>query len=398
MSFIRNFIKYNQGNECPYPYVLWTAYGLLAAAIGRRTFLDLKHFIVIPNIYILLIGPSGGRKTVARDKGVELLLNAIPDIVLAGDNETYQGIINFMHGDKSIRSYKDHNGDNIDYHPYNIFSPELMDYLQLNPQGMVTFLTNIYDKGSSPYIYRLKGEEHILTRPYVTMCSCSTPTWLTDQLKTKQFAEGYGRRTIIVCHEGIERKKPTLSPEEIHAGKLCEERLREIQNLAGPFVLTPDADHWFWVEWYPKQKDPSDSFIRNWYSSRHINLLKVAMLTVLSETNELVVTKNHLQLALALLDEIETKLPMITSRMGRSELTEPMHNILHYVRASKGFVREKDLRRDCNKDFKSTMELLSVLEHLIYTEQLKRIKQPANGVEVKFICLPECVIKEETTK
>jgi hypothetical protein len=270
-----------------------------------------------------------------------------------------------------------------------------MDYIQLNPQGIVTFLTNIYDRGSKGYIYRLKHDEHVLKNPYVMMCACSTPNWLTDQLKTKQFSEGYGRRTIIVCHEGIIRKKPTLSEEEREAGRRCEKRLVQIQNLAGSCRLTPDADKWFWETWYPNQKDPADTFTKNWYSSRHVNVLKIAMLTMLSESDELVVTINHVQLALALLEEVEKSFPMITSLMGRGELTEPVNNVLHYIKNKGGWVREKEMKKDLMfKDFKNPFEYMQVIDQLKQTEQIRVIEgHMINGVVCRIVAVPECVIE-----
>jgi hypothetical protein len=390
MSFIRDFLTYNQGSESPKPYVLWTAYGLLSAAIGRRVWLDLTHFRVMANVYILLIGPSGGRKTASLDKGVDLLKEAIPDLPVAGSNETYQGIITYMHSDKSERSFVMPDGEREIYKPYCIFSSELMDYLQLNPIGMVSFLTNIYDR--KHYIYRLKNEEHVLKNAYVMMCACSTPEWLTDQLKAKQFAEGYGRRTIFVCHEGIIRKKPTMSTEEHAAGRQCLERIQKISGLSGPMTLTPEADKWFWYDWYPNIKDPDDQFLQKWYSSKHINLLKVAMLTSLSERDDLVITLDYLQMSLGLLDAVETGLPMVTQRMGRSDLVGPSLTILYVVKANKGVILKKELLAKTFKDFRDSLEQWRTIEHLKATEQLVEAMKDGRT----YIALPTLTVKVVT--
>jgi len=372
---------------------MWTAYGMLSATIGYRVHLDLSHFSVVPNIYALLVGPSGGRKTVARDAGVRLLLKAVPDIVLAGDNETYQGIINYMHSDNSSRRFINLEGKEVCYKPYCVFAPELMDYLQLNPIGMVAFLTNVYDRRL--YTYRLKNEEHILENPYVVMCSCSTPEWLTDQLKAKQFAEGYGRRTIIVCHSGIVKKKPSMSKEEFEAGEACKVRLSKIQNIIGPMTLEPAADKFFW-DWYLGTKDPDDKFLRNWYSTKHVNVLKVSMLTSLSERDDRVVTKDYVEMALALLDDVESKLSMVTDLMGRSELTGPAANIMSVVRAHNGVIPKKELQLKTFKDFRSTLEQWQVIDHLKQTEQLVELSDPKND-KIKLLCLPSLVVKKEST-
>ena len=99
MSFIRDFFLHNQGNEIPKRYLLWSAYGALSSAIGPRVHLDLHHIYVVPNIYIILVGKAGGRKTSARDKAYDLVVEALPSLTFSGDNDTYQGIITAMERD-----------------------------------------------------------------------------------------------------------------------------------------------------------------------------------------------------------------------------------------------------------------------------------------------------------
>jgi hypothetical protein len=370
MSFLQDFMLYNSGNECPRPYVLWTGYGILSAAMGRRVFLDLDWIWITTDVYILIIGDSGSKKTAAMDIGVNLLRKVIPDVVFAGDNETYQGVITYMHSDNSTRFYKGPAGEAVPYKPYCIFAAELMDYLQLNPAGMVTFLTSIY--GRKAYEYRLKNESHLLENPYVMMCACSTPTWLTDQIKAKQFSEGYGRRTIIACGAKTIRKRPVLTQEHINAGLRCEARLKQILSISGRMTMTPDAEKWFW-DWHVNLKDPDDYFIKNWYSTLGINLLKIAILSSVSERDDRIVTLDHMHLSLGLLKEVEKNLPMVTERLGRSELIEPALQIKAILRNHGGRYPEKQLKMDTLKNFKSTMEQWQVIEWLKQTEQIAAV-------------------------
>ena len=371
MSFIKDFLEYNAGNEAPTPFVLWASYGMLSAAMGQRVTYTEGAIKVTANIYILLVGPSGARKTFARDQAVDLLQEAIPDIPIAGDNETYQGIISYLDSDKSARYYLNKRGISTEYKPYCIWAPELMDYLQNNPVGMVAFLTNIYDRKF--YTYRLKNEDKLLANPSVMMCACSTPEWLTDQLKAKQFAEGYGRRTIVVCHEGIKRKRPTLSENEKLAGKRCIDRLKQLAKLSGEFTMTEEADKFFWQEWYPSLKEPDNKFLKNWYSTLHINVLKCAMLTAVSEGDDLVITIDHLQLVIDLLMEIQQKLPMLTNLIGRSEIAVPAQHVLSVIRNNGGVMPEKLLKIKTITDFKNPQEQYHVFQHLISTGQVVKL-------------------------
>jgi hypothetical protein len=372
MSFLQDFMLRNAGNECPRPYVLWAGYGLLSATMGRRIFLDLGDIYVDPSIYILIVGETGSKKTAALDIGLDILTRAVPDIVLAGDNETYQGIISYMDSDNSTRFYTHHaTGQQVPYKPYCIMASELMDYLQLNAVAMVTFLTGIY--GRKVYRYHLKNEDRLLENPYVMMCACTTPRWLTDQVKAKQFAEGYGRRCIIVCADPMPRKWPELKPEHLEAGARCVARLRAIQRITGPMTLAPDAFEWF-KTWRNSIPRPDDYFLRNWYSTLDINALKVAMLTSVSERDDRLITLPYVQLAVSQLKETEAQLPMVTSRLGRSELVEPALHVLDIIKNHSNKYPEKQLKIDTLKDFRDTREQWQVIEWLVQTDQLTRMK------------------------
>jgi hypothetical protein len=372
MSFLRDFMEYNSGNECPRPYVLWTGYGLLSAAMGRRIRLEVDWLYITPDLYILIIGDTGSKKTAAMDIGLDILRRAVPDISLSGDNETYQGIITYLDSDNSTRFYANGTGQPLSYKPYCIFASELMDYLQLNPVAMVTFLTGVY--GRKAYIYRLKNEDRVLENPYVMMCACSTPTWLTDQIKAKQFAEGYGRRSIIACGAKVVRKQPIMTPEHRVAGERCVERLKQCLRICGPMLPTKEAIEWFW-KWYTALKDPEDFFIKNWYSTLNINLLKVAMLTSVSERDDRVITLDHMQLSLELLREVEKNLPMVTERLGRSEIVEPAIRLKDTLRNNGGKMLEKELKMTTLKNFKNTLEQWQVFEWLKQTGQIAAVPE-----------------------
>ena len=390
MSFLQDFMLYNSGNECPKPYVLWTGYGLLSAAVGHKVFIDMEYFFTRCDTYIILIGPSGGRKTVAMTLGLDLLIEAIPDLNVSGDNETYQGIITFLDADNSTRQYMQ-DTKLINFKPYHIFAEELMDYLQLNPIAMVTFLTNVY--GKNAYKYRLKGETRFVEHPYITLLACSVPEWLTDQLKAKQFSEGYGRRAILVCHEGIVKCKPTLTEPMKRAREACVKRIKQVEAMHGQVKVEPDAYAHFW-KWYLADKPPvGNIFLTNWHSTLHILALKVAMLTSISERDDLVITLDHICLALALLADIEKALPMVTSRMGKSEINEGALFLLRTLKNNGGKMNDKELKMATITQFRNPLEQYSTLEYLKTTGQIMVVKEIINGVERRFVGLPENVRK-----
>lgn len=370
MGFLQDFVLHNEGNEIPSRFVVWAGYGALSAVIGRRLHLFVPHVgDLVPNIYVLLVSKAGGRKSSALDKCLDLIRAAAPTLMLSGDNDTYQGIITAMERPEGQIFYTQPDGTRLFYKPYCIMASEFPDYIQNNPIGMVAFLTNVYDRRH--YVYRLKGIDAVLEFPYVMMLACTTTPWLVDQVKSAQFQAGYGRRTILVCNENYTRKKPYLHDIHKQAWQRCVERLRQVQKLTGPMVLEKEAEDWFW-DWYMngQGKHPDDAYMAAWRESWHINLLKVAMLISISESDSKLITKAYLQLALEQLKDIEENMPMVTSLVGRSELVGPAKMILGIIKTAGGIIGEKELKLRTFKEFKDPTEQWKVIEWLKQTEQL----------------------------
>jgi len=269
-----------------------------------------------------------------------------------------------------------------------------MNYLALDPAGMVTFLTDISDRKA--YKYRLKNEEHLLLNPYIVMLSCTVPEWLTRQIRADEFCSGFGRRTIFVCDDSDIRMKPVLSAESKAAYERCVKRLKEIPSIVGEYKLSQAANDWFWKEWYPHYKLPDDKFLRGWGRSKHIQMFKVAMLTALSEGNDMVITKNLLEYALALLQHIEEQIPMITSRMGRSDVVEPAMNLLATLNHHDGWMFLKELKMSTITTFRNPTEQWQTIEYLKSTDQVVVFEKDDNGTKRQVIALAKVVMKKVT--
>jgi hypothetical protein len=158
-------------------------------------------------------------------------------------------------------------------------------------------------------------------------------------------------------------------------------------------VMEKDAHDFFW-HWYTHQKDPSDPFLRNWRSTWHLNLLKVAMLTSISERDDRVVTLNHVKLALGLLIEIEKYVPMVTSRMGKSEVNEAALTLLEVLRRHGGRMSQTELKKETFIHFKNGMEQYSTMMYLKETRQIIYNVEKVDGVDRTFVALPQNVRKE----
>ena len=72
MSYIKDFLHYTSGNECPEPYRLWSGLSLLASVLGRKVWTFHGRFQIFPSLYVVLVGDAGSGKSTAKNYAKKL--------------------------------------------------------------------------------------------------------------------------------------------------------------------------------------------------------------------------------------------------------------------------------------------------------------------------------------
>lgn len=401
MSFLRDYLKYNENNECPDMYHVWAGLTVLSVVVGPKVYYDHGFFQVYCNLYICLVGEQGDRKSVAKDIAFDMLKTlqkmGKANFVMSSECDTKEGITKFMTLPEQSRTFRKANGEVVTFQPYHIFANELKLYIAVNPSGMVDFLTSIYDRTGKGHNVRTKNKGFDeITNPYVTFMVCETPKWLIDRLKDSIISGGFCRRLIFAYSS--EHKPPiaypSITPEAKAAYKRCIEWLDQIKDIEGCFKLTPEAHVWF-EEWYAQNyhraRNEPNEFLRGYLKSKHIQLFKVAMLIAVGEPeilkDGLFITKPHLLAGLTLLEQMEANLPRLIETIGRNELAYIAQGIVQMVENAGGIMKEKDLRAQTFNNLQ-TAEFFSVLQTLTATDKLYRLEKTLGSVKQVLYLTP----------
>lgn len=383
MSFLQDYALYNSGNECSRNYHIWSALVVLAATTGRRVSCRWGYFDIHPNLYVVLIGKQGFRKSTAKDIARDMFIEACPDIPVGASVQSREDIVKFMASEACLRAYTDETGSPIEYRPMVFFVNELKNFLSIDPGKMIEFMTDIYDRKFFDASTIKHGLQKIVN-PCVNFLACETPVWIIDKLKSNIISGGFARRVLYV-YETVRGPKitfPTITDEAKAARERCILHLQKLPSICGEFVWT-DAARKFYDKWYQGIKPPEDEVMAGYYESKHIQLMKVAMLLALAEKEpKLVLTEQLLQLALVLLDEIEINMPKLSVAAGRNELAIPQQRIMELLKECKGYMREKQLKIVIGKDLNPT-EIFSLLRHLV-TETGQLTKQIVHRGGIPF--------------
>lgn len=353
-NFVQRYIAYNVGNECPRNYHIWVSLVALASTTLNRVYLFHGYFNIYPNLYVCLVGKQGSRKSTAKDIGRDLLTSTFPELPVSASIQTREDIVKFMASDECLFSVQDENNVQIEMRPFTLLINELKNFLSFNPGAMIEFLTDIYDRGGKEFnSSTLKRGLENIKNPCVNMIACETPDWIIDKLKLQIISGGFSRRVVFVYETERSQKIafPTLPPQGHQLWVGMQEHLRKVAKIVGPFSWEPEARMFFDV-WYNGLKTPEDDIMEGYYESKHIQLLKVAMLLALGEQQpHRVITTDNLKIGIAMLDSIETNMPKLSVASGRNELALPMMRALDSLERMGGMCTEDVWQQLLMKDF-----------------------------------------------
>ena|SRR5215472_1970232 len=372
-NFLQNFLTYSEGCETPELYDLWSALATLSSVVSRRVWINQGYYTIYPNLYIVLVGAPGGRKTTAMNMCKDML-REVATVPFAATCMTKEALCKYM----STQCTKHHAvpgkpDQQKPYTPITLCLTELSHFLGTNQAHMIDFLTTIYDQEVYDAKTKNKGDD-IIPGPYLTVLACTTPTNITRYLKEDVISGGFSRRALFAFEldEGDPIAFPAVTPTAAKAWEECVKWAKALEKVVGEFVWTPEATIWY-KDWYEKLfhslRNNTDFMTRGYYKSKHIQLLKVAMLVALSESLELKLTKMHLEVSLELLDKLEKNLSKVFEGMGRNELAPVAARIVDMLEMVGQPINEKKVVADFFKDA-DTREIYGILAHLHSTGKI----------------------------
>lgn len=401
MGFIQDWIFYNSGNMAPPEHHLWAGLSVLAMTTGRKVYTvhgetkDDSYFEIYTDMYICLVGRQGIKKGTAKDNAQKLFTSTFPDYPIGPSVQSREDIVTRMseEGPGVIKpAFKNEFGVLVEWAPMAFFLNELKNFMSINPQGMIEFLTDIYDRKFFD-ARTLKHGLQAIVNPCINILACETPAWLVQNMKKNVITGGFSRRLTMVY---VTRRIPKITfpyktPEMQEAYVRCQDHLKKVDALRGQFQWDSQETKNFFEKWHKSLFTPNDEILEGFYEAKDILTIKLAMLVSVSDYeryDKLLLTQQNLEEAIAILESIEPNLPKLTAAAGQNPLAIPTQRILHLLEINSGWMPMKLLKKEINKDVDPRAEF-SVFRHLIETDQIVVQDFQHNGVRIEMVLTPK---------
>jgi len=329
------YLKFEEETEPPHLYKEWVGISVLASALERKSFIQFGNLIFYPNMYIVLVGPSGVcRKSVSMKSGRDLI--DYIEINKAPDATTRVGLIGEL--EQSISNQQIMlDGTTVPSHcSLTVYSPELTVFLGYGQAELLTDLTSWYDCDPN-WKYKTQGRGlQIITNVWVNILGATTPDLISSSMPRDTIGGGLASRMIFIYET---RKGKTISltnmPDKDNAlYQSLQHDLQEINLMHGEFTYTPDFakvfDAWYTVS--DENRPTDDSRYFGYLSRRATHIIKLCMLHSVSKNSDMVIDADIFARSLDLLERTEKKMFNTFRGTGRSDLVDVTNDVMDIIK------------------------------------------------------------------
>lgn len=379
-DFLDAYVQYAKESEPPVIFHPWIGISMLAGALGRKVCTNLGFETLYPNLYIILLAPSGCRKGTAINIGRQIM-TPIAGIKIGAQATTREMLIKDMA--ESMVSYEDEDG--IAFHSsFTQIASELHVFLRKANVELLADLCSWYDC-ESPWENRTKTSGvDTINGICLNILGATAPEYMPSMFPMEAIGGGATARMIFVVAYTLSRLIPeqVLTKDQIALGQALVNDLEQINMIVGEYTKTREAQDYYNI-WYEKQgknpplKDPR--FLR-YCARRGATIHKLSMVCAASRYSKTKIELQDLQRAIKLLELVERKMEHAFEGVGESKYVYEMMLIMRYFEAH-GRATDRELMEALYRDVDAwTMNL--VLKTLILMGKIGVEETLDNGVTV----------------
>ncbi len=404
-EFLQCHLKYVYQTESPHIFHIWTALTSLGACMGRHVYLDTGIGITFGNMYVLLVGPPGTRKSSAIKFASDVMQKAT-DVRFAPDDTggQRQGLIAALLDDEDLENADDLEAATAmdiealmateinltpkeDRHTMFANASEFGSFIGQSSLELMRFMIKLWD--GEDYKYQLAKTKSVLESPLLSLLGGTTPVDISMLLPPESIGQGFMSRIILVF---AGHKEKSVPPSKAKLDTSLEPALQRVyahveRNMKGAMDMTDTAKHMI-DEIYAKELHIQDTRFTYYSSRRDVHLRKLTIILAVSRQS-MIVELSDVILAEEILIATEEYMPDALGEFGLSPIAVARHKMLDYLRFVKEPVSENVLwalmQRDMKlMDFKNSLNALINLNkvtplqtdmglHYMYKDEVAKI-------------------------
>lgn len=378
------FCKFTEGTEVPPVFAVWSGIALVSAVLGRDCFIDYDYYTIYPNLYVVLIGPSGVAKKSTPIKLITRIIKSVrPSVNILSQKMTPEGMIGALGGLYG----KDGDTQVIPSAVGIVIVSELSTLIDKNSfkSGMIGILTDLYDAEDFEYLTRSRGRE-LVKNPCLSLIGGSTPHWIRECIPSVAIGGGFTSRIVFVYSKGSDQlvPRPKMSDVNKQRQRDIEHDMNEISKMRGVFATSDDAGALYDKEYIAFRRGSplvADEGLGGYAGRRADILAKVAMVVSASRRDNRLITLDDMSVAIAFITKVEESMSKVMKAITSKEVGDIFEQIVRYIMRHKVVSRPDLIRRFRHK---MTSAELNVMMQTLDEEGVVRVEVEGKSVRYVF--------------
>lgn len=344
-NWLKAYAQYTRDSESPTQFHFWTGVSVLAGALRRRVWIDMKKFQWTPNFYIILVGPPGvAAKSTSISMGMSLL-GKVAGVKFGPESMTWQKLARSLADSVEYMEYirQDGQKDRIAMSCNTIIVSELGTFLNTEDDKLMSFLIRMWEGQLESFRHDTITSGNVeIQNPWLNVVAATTPSWLKQNFPEHMIGGGLTSRIVFVYGD----KKRALVPYPDEIIPSAEEAslradlisdLAQIGKLAGPYRISSFARSWG-RSWYTSHNDPdlrpahleSDRF-SGYLSRKQTHIHKFAIILAAAKRDQLVIEEDDLREAEAIVSDTERDMLKVFESIGSVNQHDHIKQIVSIV-------------------------------------------------------------------
>lgn len=373
-GWFRKYLDYTSESEAPTQFHFGAMLTVIAASMGRHPLISWEAFPTFPNIYTLLIGPTGCRKSTSIRLATDLIADTLPNLNILPNEGSHQGFA------KELRM---RNWQGSPVSDGLIIASELTVLLggDRYKTDIHKWFTDWYDCPEKWTRALASQESYELIKPYVCFVGASNIDWMRN-MSADTVKGGYLPRHLIFEAQGRRHIKAVPKFNATLAQELKSQiggRITKVQ----PFMhLSPDAEKAL-VTWYEghvalQEDSTHDDLFAAWLARKLPHALKVAAVWQLADGGrpDVLEAKWFIQ-AKRLVDWMDPGVLRVYNALGVSVEGAVTEAVLKFIRKNGGRASQSSIIRGLRHRWRSG----PIQEGIRTLQQARQIRNDSNSVE-----------------
>lgn len=366
-NFITNYLKYVGDTECPTIYHRWCCMSMIGAYLGRQYSFKFGHSSINTNLYTMLIGTPGARKSTAI-KIAKKIIRAAGYNSISADRSTKEKFLLDLAGEDTMDALDilDKNiwGTSVeDIHEMFIACDEFNDFIGNGNIEFISLLGNMWDF-EGQYENRIKNGKSVnINNPTISILGGNTPVNFSRAFPPEILGQGFFSRLLLI-HGNPTGKKITFPIiADISSTTEIVQQLGKIKTLSIGHADMTSTAKLLVDKIYHTWKGIDDIRFESYNNRRLTHLFKLCLISSASRFDSNI-TEQDIRTANTVLTRAEYFMPLALGEFGKARNSDISHKIMQILYETNKPLTIRELWAAVHTDMDKINELTDMMRNL----------------------------------